>query len=446
MSAQTPSFHVSYLHATSVPLDRIANPRFASFHEDPSAYRNLVLESEGTRKPLFVKSVGRLRSACNPISLSSGGATRLPPMPDPLWSRMEALYHAAPVVEGKLPYLPSLPLASDVLPSNQRTYQLDFAGCSGGLSKLSPKNCRLSASLYYFPIGCAVTRIGLFAMSPDSPLDARDVVALTKNASSVRLTVRWKSGGKGRKRRSFQGSLLDYSQLLEQRFLRGLCGEGQRPNTIGTYSFNDFSGLIPSLDLNRDSELVFQTIQSALTNQPAVLPANVAYSLPSSSGAGVLTGATILGDRAGFLWTPPQVDERWRVQYRRVVRNMTTLVLAQLSLPGLLMGLEQAGWSEQIRSKTFFATLKRGLFPPSLIWPLTIRHYATIQACFETDDLRTPLFRKIRESLDRLGNIAAIPGKTDRMLAELERETQAAGKSFGATVSRAVSAVKGLLT
>jgi hypothetical protein len=170
---------------------------------------------------------------------------------------------------------------------------------------------------------------------------------------------------------------------------------------------------------------------------------NIAYSMPLEGGD-YGKGITVCGDRFGFNWFPPSIQQPLYFRYRRLLRNLVMLVFAQSSLSSQVMALEQMGWHTQIKSKAFLNQLKGGVIGPDLLWPLSIKHYLLIQHTFDTDEVRRNLYLSLKGSIDRSNTIDATVGKIDLMLKELADETAAAGGNVDRFFSTIFNAVTGL--
>jgi len=430
MSIRAKTVYFSYLHAFRVPVYKIRQRNFLELH-DPKNYRDMVVNNRLVTKWPFVRGVGQLRSALNARSLKK----HPPPYPtgDVIWHNMKSFYEN--VGMEKLPFLPCIPVVVDILPSKQRSYALDFSDLSG-TSSIAANRCRMSASIYYFPVGCAVSRVGLF-LAADDAFDSDSVIPILKFPQKVKVSL-YRSGG-----HHFEGTFVDFVDSVETKFLTGVLGEEEKATTIGRYSFMDLMDTDRSVDEKSDRNLLFKSIESTLTNDPNAAMQNIAYSMPLEGGD-YGKGITVCGDRFGFNWFPPSIQQPLYFRYRRLLRNLVMLVFAQSSLSSQVMALEQMGWHTQIKSKAFLNQLKGGVIGPDLLWPLSIKHYLLIQHTFDTDEVRRNLYLSLRGSIDRSNTIDATVGKIDLMLKELADETAAAGGNVDRFFSTIFNAVTGL--
>ncbi len=433
MGIQTKGVHFSYLHAFGLPSGKIRHADLADL-QDPDKYLKAVVNNGLENEKLFVRGVGQIRSGMGPRTLRKN--TR-PLVGDSVLARMKLVYENANTINGRLPYLPYIPIVVDILPSKQRHYKLDFniTPVPPGLAR---DRCRLSASIHYFPIGCVVSRVGLY-MAADDYLDAMDIIPELKFQRQVIVKMTRRGG------QAFEGTLPDFQKMIESDFIQGVCGQKEDPATIGSFSFVDFAETDRAPDLTTDRNLIFAAVESSTVRDPNSLK-NISYALPSSPEhyEGFIDGLTVFGDRFGFVWTSPYVDEWMRLRYRRHLRNLVSLVLVQLSLNTQLLALDQSGLRDRIRSGTFLRQVEKGLVAPDLYWPLSIRHYLTVQHSFDADAPKEKLFAAIRDSIDTGKVIPSTAMEIDKILDSIAQITKDSGKSVAGLIMNVISDLIGL--
>jgi hypothetical protein len=444
-SLKVKSAYLSFLNAFYVPTNKIRAERFLDFHDPNNYYGREVPPDGDPRKSalrperLYVNGVGEFRSVYKPNNMKESAPH---PESDSIWNSIGAVYSTASRVGEKLSFLPCLPSIIDYLPSKQRTYALDLSGLSGTLSTITGKQCRMSISMYYFPVGWAVSRVGIFLQAEDYSIDAIDLVPLFRLPSKIAVTIH-RSGGEKRHKPPISGNLTSFVGSIEKRFLREICGSpddgSSNPSVNSRYSIVDLVDTLPKVDAATNKDVIFSCIQSEFIDDQNSMPANISRRLPTADGAGMERGITIFGERFGFSWMPPTIATPLSIRYRRQLRILTMLTLIQMGLNVNVTSLEQMSWRDQIKSKEFVQQMKRGIMGPAIVWPLSFMHYLRVQHSFDSDEVRKQMYDDLRTSIDRRKLIDATTVTLKKHLDEVQDEVKNSASAVSGLVSQLIS-------
>jgi hypothetical protein len=427
--------YLAFLHAFVVPLEEIDQKHFA-FLGSPQQYREYVVDRRLLVDKVFIPGLGQFRSALSPHTLNK---KKRAPEDDVIWSNIKNLYQSPVTLGGKLPFFPVVPAVVDSLPSKHRTCSIDLSqsGITVGINDLSSFSARLSLSISYFPVGCAVSRVGLYVGTNGYSLDPLELIPIFKFPKNVKVTIK-------RDGNATNADLVTEIESVERMFVGGLLGRpfDDKVTSIGRYSILDCVNASRRIEETTDSALIFKTIESTLLGQPAELKGNLAYRLPTGLG-GYDRGITTGGDRFCFNWVPETVPVEFQMRYRRLIRNLIMIIFAQMYMSRQTVALEQMGWRDQIRSKTFLHQLASGIFGQrSLEWPLSFMHCLQAHHAFESDEVRFRLYGQLRATVDRQNLIDAANKQMTSNLVQLQDEVKAGANQVSGTISNAISAVR----
>lgn len=438
------SFHISFLETFSLPIDRIEqSDRVKEFHKQNNYYES-ILQDKFHKKRFFVKGVGEFRSVLEPRHLNKKKGY---PRSSTIWGSMAIPCQSAVSSIGHLPFLPCIPTVIDFLPSKQRTYTLDLSQLHGSLPKADKEKCKLSISIYYFPVGFAVLRIGLFFQAQDYAFDPDDIKSLKSPVKPIQVSIlKFKKGSSSKKPSPLNGLLFDIARVLEKRFIKEFLEleSESEPQILDRYSLIDLVDTSRSIDVKTDQQLIFKLIESTNLSDSSVMPPNISYRMLTKSGDYDNTGITICGDKFGFIWTPSSVFEPLRLLHRRDIRNLAMLLMIQKSLDYHIRSLESMSPSDQIKNKLFVKQMKDGIVGPTLKWPLSFMHYLQAQQSFETDTKRKGLYANLRKSVDQENIIEKNESKIKLYFDRLEKEVKQSADSVHEIFSKIINTITSL--
>jgi len=434
MGALAKSLHLSFLQLSYVPFERIRHPHFIDFL-DPSKFYNSVAIDQFQNKRVFVRGVGQCRSPLRPRNLTEKEANY--PELDRLWSTLFAVYSNLKT-SGGIHFLPYFPAVLDFLPSKQRRYSFDLTDAPSTISSLPPKACRMSASIFYHPLGYVVTKWNVYLHADGYTMDPKDAVSVFRAPKKIRIIVKGKNGEIVN---DYLERLID---SLERRFHTGLTGATDEEPLVqmDNYSLIDMVEVSPSIDVTKDQDLIFRFIQSADIGKPDQMPQNSSYGLPTENGE-ITKGIAMCGERYGFMWGPPEIQPWVAMRYRTFVRNMVMLLLIQKSLSTQVTALESRNWRDQIRSKALIHQLRNGIIGPDLMMPLSIMHYLQVQRTFDQLSSRKAVYESIRSSLDHDDVIGQTTKSLAAILHSVDDEVKSAAGSMSGFMSNAISSAIG---
>jgi hypothetical protein len=428
------SLYLSFLDMFYVPVDKIKPKHFVNFHNPNIYYNEYIRREKSQEKRLFVNGVGEFRSALGVKDLKEKEYDY--PVLDSVWASMSNLYNNSLAKDKTLPFLPFIPSVIDFLPSNQRHYYLlDVSLLPGSFSKADEKLCRMSFSIYYFPIGCAVSRIGLYLGAEGYLFEPKDLTPLLKRPEK-HLKVRVSK----KNRMIFQGYLFDMMKQMQKHFTQELCGSYEvQAKTLKRFSFADFVDTSRPLKVVADKGIIFKVVESTFTRPANAMPRNIGYPLKNSDGDYEDT-IVIAGDKYGFIWVPKSVGFTDHLLYRRYLRNLAMLLIVQQSLYVQISAIESSRWRDQIRSNLFIKQIKQGVLGPVILTPLTLLHYVQIQKTFGKNILQ--LYEGLRESIDSDRTIDQTADKLQEYFQQVDQEVQASAGTVHGLISKFISLAK----
>jgi hypothetical protein len=357
------------------------------------------------------------------------------PVLDTVWASMSNLYNNSLAKDKTLPFLPFIPSVIDLLPSNQRHYYLDVSVLPGSFSKADKKLCRMSFSIYYFPIGCAISRIGLYLAAEGYLFEPKDLTPLLKRPEK-HLKVRVSK----KNRMIFQGYLFDMMKQMQKHFTQELCGSNEvQAKTLKRFSFADFVDTSRPLKEVADIGIIFKVVESTFTRTANAMSRNIGYPLMNSDGDYEDT-IVIAGEKYGFIWVPKSVELTDHLLYRRYLRNLAMLLLVQQSLYIQISAIESSRWRDQIRSNLFIKQIKQGVLGPVILTPLTLLHYIQIQKTFGKNILQ--LYEGLRESIDSDKTIDQTADKLQEYFKQVDQEVQASAGTVHGLISSFIKLAK----
>ncbi len=184
---------------------------------------------------------------------------------------MVNLYNNSLAKDKTLPFLPFIPSIIDLLPSKQRHYRLDVSLLPGSFSRADEKLCRMSFSIYYFPIGCAISRIGLYLGAEGYLFEPKDLVPLLKRPEKrLKVEVFRKND------LIFEGYLFDMMKQMQKQFTQELCGSKEvQTKTLKRFSFADFVDTSRALKEDTDKGIIFDVVESTFTRTANAMSRNI---------------------------------------------------------------------------------------------------------------------------------------------------------------------------
>jgi hypothetical protein len=427
------SVYLSFLDMFYVPIDKIKPKHFVNFH-NPNIYYNEYIRTEKSKEQrLFVNGVGEFRSALRVKDLQEKKYDY--PVLDSVWVSMSNLYNNSLKKDKMLPFLPSIPSIIDLLPSNQRHYNLDVSLLPGSLSKADKKLCRMSFSIYYFPIGCAISRIALYLGSEGYLFEPRDLAPLLKRPEKYLKVWVFKKN-----RKVFEGYLFDMMKQMQKHFTQELCGSNEvQTKTLKRFSFADFVDTSRPLNEVTEKDIIFKLVESTFTRTANAMSRNIGYPLINSDGDYKDT-IVIAGDKYGFIWVPQSVELTHHLLYRRYLRNLAMLLMVQQSLYVQISAIESSRWRDQIRSNLFITQVKQGFLGPAILTPLTLLHYVQIQKTFYKNILM--LYEGLKEPIDPDKTIDKTADKLQEYLKQVDQEVQTSAGTVHGLISKFISLAK----
>ena len=427
--------YFSLLHAFSIPIGQLNGPNLA-FLSSPAKYLEYIVGGQLASSKVFIPDLGQFRSALTPHNLKKG---REFPQTDPVWNALKGFYDTQLTVGGKLPFFPCIPLVLDYLPSKHREYFLNLTGLQGEVGERVSKRSRLSLSIYYFPVGCAISRVGLYLEPQADGPTPDNLIRTFKFPKNVQVVV--KKDGKV----VAEDDLVEFSRKLEHKFLDGMCGYGtaEDPVSIGRYSIFDITNASRPLDEQQDGEFIFRTAESTFLDSPAAIQGNIAYRMKDVEDH-YRRGITIGGDRFCFNWIPGEIVPMFQLRYRRWLRYLTMILLAQIHVSQQVNALEQTGWRDKIKSETFLHQLSDGIFGPPLTWPLSFMHCLLSNRSFSSQESVNQQYWRLKSIIDRQHLIDAAIQKMTGNLTELQQQVNTGAQTVAGQVSNVISAIETL--
>lgn len=419
-----------------VPIDKIKPKHFVNFHK-PNNYYNEYIRAEESEESeeqrLFVNGVGEFRSALGVKDLKQKKYG--PPVLDSVWASMSNLYNNSLAKDKTLPFLPFIPSVIDLFPSKQRYYRLDLSLLPGSFSKADEDFCRMSFSIYYYPIGCAISRIGLYLDAVDYVFEPGDLAPLLKRPEKyLKVSVSKKN------RMIFDGYLFNMVKQMQKHFTQELCGSNEmEAKTLKRFSFADFVDTSRALDEVTDKEIIFNVVESTFTRNANAMPPNIGYPMWSED-AGYEKTIVIAGDKYGFIWVPQSVELAHHLLYRRYLRNIAMLLMVQQSLYVQMSAIESSRWRDQIRSNLFIKQIKQGVLGPVILTPLTLLHYVQIQKTFGRNIRK--LYDGLKESIDPDKTIDQTSDKLQEYFEQVDQEVQASAGTVHGLISSFIKSAK----
>jgi hypothetical protein len=217
------SAHLSFLESHAIPVQKIRLAAYAWLNV-PNMFYERAIRDELEKREVFVPGVGEFKS---PLKPNVRHPRKEMPYRDSMWDAMANAYGSHLRVSSKVLFSPCIPVIIDYLPSEQRKYALDTSDLPGTLATANSTLSKASISIYYFPLGYAVTRIGIYlstakAFSPD---DLVKLLRLPENYLGA--TVR---RGKGVLE---SGKLATIARRTLQRFANELCAPPRKSAFFG---------------------------------------------------------------------------------------------------------------------------------------------------------------------------------------------------------------------
>lgn len=395
--------HLSFLESHYVPAEKISLAAYQWLNV-PNMYYERAIRDKLAKREVFIPGVGEFKS---PLKPNVRHPNRDFPYGDRIWDAMGVDYESHLKVRNKVLFAPRIPVIADYLPSGQRKYALDTTDLPGTLATADNKLSKVSVSIYYFPLGYAVTRIGIF-LKTSQTFDPDDLVRFLRVPDRcLGVTVR-----KGRKILE-TGKLVTVAKRVLQRFVNELCAPPKKhslfgknndvPEDVGVsvgtrYSLVDFVSLADSsksMSPALDRETIFNIIKSSQIRTVDALPKPLEEE----------NGFIICGDQRGFMWLSPNLEiPAWRQLYRRHVRNLAMLVLIQKAMSVNTASLSEVDWFDRT-NRSLLRDLKEGFIPSFQFWPLSYLHCLHVQKVFLSDADFTTLYLYLKEQIDATGSI-----------------------------------------
>ena len=406
---KTKGVHLSFLQLYEIPTDRSTKKRFLNFH-NPDNYYNYIKNE--VKERIFVNRVGEFRSALKVRDLKEK-PDRDPVVEDTMWMNFNSLYNNNLRKGKNLAVLPCIPSIIDIIPSKQRSYKLDLSLLPQTLATINQTDSKMSISIYYFPIGCAISRIGIFLSAKDYSLDPYDLVYPFKSPEKFFKAQiwTWKES-----KITIDGYITKIVNAYLHRFAQELSGSENEESFIikshSRYSIIDLVINSRNLDQNEDKKLIAKFLESTHFTDKDVQIDNA--SLRMRSPPGYEEGIITCGDKYGFIWSPPSVDMALRLLYRRYVRNLALLTMVQKSLTKYITLIESGVFEDQNNS---IGSIKENIKEFLL---LTIHHYLRIHRSFYGDENLKWIYDNLRNSMDSKNTIKQTELKLKTYLRNLD--------------------------
>lgn len=420
------SIHLSFLEAHYTYPEKIESKHYAWLNV-PNSYYDKAIAGNLTGKQVFVPSVGQFRSALNPRhpfpQLEDA------PYPDLVWGMLKESYDTTRTAVGKVPFYPFVPVMVDYLPSQRREYSMDITSLPGTLASAKQDLSKASISLYYFPIGYTITRVGLYLETGQS-FDPADIVPLFRYPDRFcRTTVK-----KG-ERVLEADSLVAIASSVLRRFVSEIC----KPNEVALsvarrYSLVDFAEASEPARIvspSEDGEVIFNLIKSSQIREQGKVPEpNIGEE-----------GFDVAGDQRGFMWMQRELPiPAFRPLHRRKIRNLAMLILIQQAVAGKTTSLEDVNWNERV-SKSLLRQWWDGIVPPSQFWPVSYLHCLHLHHPFATDINVNGLYKYLRKHIDPGDSIGTITNEFEErmktVVGDLEQSRDKDDRLLAAAISRA---------
>ena len=411
---------LSFLDLYEVPRDRIVGDSLAALR-NPDDYYSFVSQGKDAPAQIRTKRLGGLRSGLRGDLPTD--ETR--PRPDEFWSNLNSFYdELSGKLKKKLPCFPCIPLVLAYLPNKNRSYSMDFTKLPGSLS--SSSTGKLSVSTYFFPLGYAVSRIGVYLESA-AGFDPGDISVLADRPE--RFLWATVSGRRGKKKVLLEDDSLFSIVSGKQRSFYQAMVSFQGPvlvRSLGRYSVVDLVDVSRELDLQGDANVITQ-----LTGSP---PSGAASfeNVPYQDAVNIPTPWTTL------IRLPGWAQDDFRRAYRRRIRNLAMLLLIQRSLYSRVMGVSSRELIEVLRSGDLVQRLIGIFAPPKVLDSFSFLHYLTAQEpAFGNHHSVKVMYRAMRALIDEEGTIQK---STDNMVTCLNEIKEQVDKS-GALASQILSTI-----